>query len=457
MFSAAMLIAVLASSQLSPMVAALWIGALLLNPLPTIGGHRWSNLVALRIRLSIQQRLLLQALTTGVLYQSVASWLYLAGSDSLSLLIGLVTCGVLCSGALGFSRMPQVGLVWLGALGAANIATLLFSRREHDAIVALALLGYLIVLSKDMLVSSRGFVRRCEAEFEAERQSHMVSLVLREFEGSSHDWFWETDTSGQLTHASLRLSDALGTDAGELMGRGFVSVLAADAVLDSEQREALQALADRLAGHTPFRDLVVPLRAGADRVWWSLSARPLADATGAVQGWRGIGTDVSALRRHEQELQRLVHTDSLTGQTSRHGFQQHLQACLAADPEKHPFALLMIDLDGFKGINDAHGHAVGDALLQAVARRLTAMRAPNTLLARLGGDEFALILPSDNDPARAVAAATATGQGMLAALRQPFQIGMLRVEARASLGLAWAPEHGRDDVALLRAADMALY
>ena len=451
MAAAAGLIVIAAGPLITPSIAGLWLGALLLNP--AIHTSRWRRRPSVKARMNVVPRRLLQALLTGFLYQGVASWLYLTGPDPLRLLIGLITCGVLCSGALGFARNPQIGLVWLGSLGLTNVVTLWLSDRDTDRLVALAMIAYTLVLSKDMLVTSREFVRRCEAEFEAERQSHMVSLLLSEFEGSSQDWFWETDARGCITHASPRMSEVLGTPASALPGQSLVAVLAAKAPQDAEGHAARQLLAGHFGRSKPFRDLVVPLQAGAERQWWSLGGRPLLNPAGVVQGWRGLGTDTTAMRRHEHELQRLANTDGLTGQTSRRGFQDHLRACFSAGSEQRSVALLMIDLDGFKDINDAHGHAVGDALLQAVARRMADIATPDMVLARLGGDEFAVILPGDSEPGHA----ESVGWQMLMALRAPFQLEALQVDVRASLGLAHAPAHGDSDVELLRSADMALY
>lgn len=451
MVAAAGMIVFAAGPVMSPAMAALWLGALLLNMVLNVGQWRW--LLAAKARMDVVPRRLLQALLTGFLYQGVASWLYLVGPHPLRLLIGLITCGVLCSGTLGFARHPQIGLVWLGSLGLANVAALWISGRDNDRILVLAMVAYVLVLSKDMLVTSREFVRRCEAEFEAERQSHMVSLLLSEFEGSSQDWFWETDAQGCITHASTRMSEVLDTPARTLLGQPLVAVLAAEAPKDADGQVALQALAGHFGKTRPFRDLVIPLQTGAQRQWWSLGGRPLLNADGVVQGWRGLGTDITAMRDHERELQRLADTDGLTGQTSRRGFQEQLRACFAEGSGARPVALLMIDLDGFKDINDAHGHAVGDALLQAVARRMADVATPDLVLARLGGDEFAVILPGDRTPDRA----ESVGRQMLVALRQPFQLGPLRIDVRASLGLAHAPTHADSDVELLRSADMALY
>lgn len=152
MVAAAGLIVIAAGPLISPSIAGLWLGALLLNP--AILNSRWRRRPSAKARMNVFPRRLLQALLTGFLYQGVASWLYLIGPDPLRLLIGLITCGVLCSGALGFARNPQVGLVWLGSLGLANIVVLGISGRDNDRLLVLAMVAYVLVLSKDMLLTS---------------------------------------------------------------------------------------------------------------------------------------------------------------------------------------------------------------------------------------------------------------------------------------------------------------
>ncbi|TXM97887.1 EAL domain-containing protein [Methylobacterium sp. WL64] len=160
--------------------------------------------------------------------------------------------------------------------------------------------------------------------------------------------------------------------------------------------------------------------------------------------------DISERRRREAGLLRLAHQDALTGLTNRRRFETLLNDLYRRG---QPAAVLLVDLDGFKAINDSLGHAVGDALLQALAVRIPAVLPRRAVMARLGGDEFVVLLPGTGDPLAARACATA----VLAALADPVVVETHVLRAGASIGFALAPEHGRDGEELLASADFALY
>ncbi|MEH3148076.1 MAG: EAL domain-containing protein [Methylobacterium frigidaeris] len=169
---------------------------------------------------------------------------------------------------------------------------------------------------------------------------------------------------------------------------------------------------------------------------------------GPMLTWSVITEQVAA----EARIQQLAHYDTLTGLANRTTFREHLAAALARSGAQ--LALLMIDLDGFKLVNDTHGHLVGDALLKRVAERLQAECAvPGVMVARLGGDEFAIVLPG-HDAGRA----SGLAETLLRALVAPYQLDPeRRLHVGASIGIAVAPLHGGDSESLLSRADMALY
>jgi diguanylate cyclase (GGDEF)-like protein len=154
------------------------------------------------------------------------------------------------------------------------------------------------------------------------------------------------------------------------------------------------------------------------------------------------------------ESRRLAHTDELTGLPNRRAFQERLEAAIAgARDADEPMALLVIDLDGFKELNDTLGHHAGDEILRSVGVRLSdAVRRGDTL-ARLGGDEFAVVLEMPVDEGMAATAATRLRD----ALAEPFEIEDLRLRVDASIGIALFPDHALSPVDLLRRADIAMY
>jgi len=165
--------------------------------------------------------------------------------------------------------------------------------------------------------------------------------------------------------------------------------------------------------------------------------------------------DVTETRRLTERLQHLAAHDPLTGLANRAQLRARLHHALAAAQRSgHTMALLLVDLDDFKRINDVHGHPVGDAVLQAVAERLRAGVRTDDVVARLGGDEFAVLLPRVDGPADALRVADKV---LLALQCAPVTVGDLRLEVGGSVGVACGPQDGADIEALLRAADLALY
>ncbi|MBX4862788.1 EAL domain-containing protein [Rhizobium sophorae] len=161
-------------------------------------------------------------------------------------------------------------------------------------------------------------------------------------------------------------------------------------------------------------------------------------------------TDISDRRERESKLLRLARQDTLTGLSNRHRFSTLLAESLAAG---NAASIILLDLDGFKEVNDTHGHLVGDSLLQAIGVRLPYMLGRNAEIARIGGDEFAVLLPGINNPL----AAHAQAQAILEAFRKPFDVGGQVLELGTSIGIALAPAHGQDNEELIASADFALY
>ncbi|RQP24923.1 PAS domain S-box protein [Piscinibacter terrae] len=193
---------------------------------------------------------------------------------------------------------------------------------------------------------------------------------------------------------------------------------------------------------------------GARSGWRHLQIRftPLQLADGTVDGFIGIAEDVTGHREEEARLREMARVDPLTGALNRAGLEYAFEhRARRGDGELR--ALVYVDLDRFKGVNDEHGHAVGDQLLVEFCRRVREVMRPGDALARLGGDEFAVILDALRDEA---SARTVAGK-ILAVALAPFDIGPLQVRVGASLGIAlWRGQCG-DLAALMARADGMLY
>jgi len=167
----------------------------------------------------------------------------------------------------------------------------------------------------------------------------------------------------------------------------------------------------------------------------------------------GVARDITERKRHIADLEYQAMHDSLTGLPNRMLLLDRLQQGIrTARREKKTLALLVMDLDRFKEINDTLGHHIGDLLLQEVARRMQDVLRGSDTVARLGGDEFAVLLPTAD-----VEQATQICEKLLSEINQAFSLDGHRLQIGASIGVGMYPDHGDDDIALMRRADVAMY
>jgi diguanylate cyclase (GGDEF)-like protein/PAS domain S-box-containing protein len=188
-----------------------------------------------------------------------------------------------------------------------------------------------------------------------------------------------------------------------------------------------------------------------ERIWISESAWLVRDAAGRPGYLAGTVVEITERMRYLEKVRLAAETDALTGLANRARFNAEVESRIAARPEAG-LAVLIIDCDRFKEINDVYGHARGDAVLRVCARRLTALVPQGGMLARLGGDEFAMLLPDSNVNSPITIADSISG---LIAL--PIEIDGASHLIGASTGIALFPQHGNSARDLLKNADLALY
>jgi diguanylate cyclase (GGDEF)-like protein len=188
--------------------------------------------------------------------------------------------------------------------------------------------------------------------------------------------------------------------------------------------------------------------------WTSTTKLPIRDQSGKVLGLLGITREINELKRAELDLQHLATHDLLTSLPNRYLLLDRLeQTILRAKRNKALFAVLYIDLDGFKVINDRYGHDAGDKALKQIAHRINDNVRSSDTVARMGGDEFAVILDTINKQEDAMLVAQKIGEK----IGVDFAVNSFRVRVTASIGISVYPEHGLSAAALLKAADHAMY
>jgi diguanylate cyclase (GGDEF)-like protein/PAS domain S-box-containing protein len=264
----------------------------------------------------------------------------------------------------------------------------------------------------------------------------------------SGEFVWETDAAWRFTYLSGRVEGVLGYTPAELLGRR-----PQDFMPLGEERAVRAWLAQHAPDGRPFRDMVHRSITKSGRViWQSVSGVPVRDADGRLIGYRGTSADVTPRKQAEERIEYLATRDALTGLPNRLLLADRgSQAILQAARTRSQLALLCIDLDRFKLVNDSFGHQAADGLLRAVAERLEPLAGGDTL-ARTGGDEYVAIKNIRNGEE-----AASHAQRILDALARPFTVDGRPVNVGASIGISIYPNDGRDLHELLKCADAAMY
>lgn len=275
-------------------------------------------------------------------------------------------------------------------------------------------------------------------------------LILKNHEESGQGWFWATNSEGELTYLTAAMTQKLQSDAETLIGARFADLFAYGEDTAGNRRTLSFVLSKR----SKFSKLAVVINHGSGECWWELSGCAQFDKAGEFCGFRGSGVDVTEQRRSSEQASQLAMYDPLTGLTNRRRMGQVLETTLQAfGKQNRSCAIMLIDLDRFKQVNDTLGHPAGDALLKQVAERLLKILGDKEKVCRLGGDEFQIILPDEED--RGAIGDLATH--IIGALSQPYSVDGSRCVIGASVGIAVSPYDGKTSEELIRNADLALY
>jgi len=290
-----------------------------------------------------------------------------------------------------------------------------------------------------------GIVRDITARKQAEQSQRWLASIVE----STDDAVIGKDLTGLILSWNRGAEQIYGYSAAEMIGRP-VSLLVP---LERTEELANLMLAIRRGEHVRHQETERICKDGS-RVPVALTLSPVLDSTGAIVGASAIERDISARKQAEQRIHYLAQHDVLTGLPNRMLCHDRIgQALSHAHRNRSKVAVLFLDLDGFKHINDSLGHQVGDQLLQQAAQRLQQCLREGDSVARLGGDEFVLTLPAIGDSANAMPIA----DKILQALREPFGVGQHQLHVTGSIGISLYPADGADTATLMRAADSAMY
>jgi diguanylate cyclase (GGDEF)-like protein len=271
---------------------------------------------------------------------------------------------------------------------------------------------------------------------------------FRDLSEMTSDWFWEQDLNFRFKDMSHGLLET-DFDPKSTLGktRRELPILGLTEGEWQKHEEALHA-------HQPFKNFVYQFESGpSDLRWFSISGKPVFE-NGVFTGYRGSGSDITSSKVAEQQIAFLAYHDSLTGLPNRLLLQHRVSKAIAhADRSRTQLALLFLDLDNFKQINDSLGHAAGDLLLKEIASRLGECVRDTDTISRQGGDEFVIVLSNlpEHD------GTTPVLTKILERLQDPFVVDGNELSTSVSIGIAAYPKDGEDFETLSKKSDMAMY
>lgn len=402
----------------------------------------------------VEDRAVIHAALLALLWALPPVFLYNEASTEQQVFLSAITAGLICSGGFALYTLPRASLTFVWLLTGAAMIALLRSGFESSGFLLTLLLVYATILSTSILHTAAVFTHQVIADMTSEHQKQVISLLLNDFEQSTADVLWETNDELNLNRISAKLAELFGLPSTILHNQSLLLLIRqSQAQLPDEYVEEAsyqsEQLNDHFASGRAFRDIEVPVWVNRRIQWWSVTATPSRDG-----GWRGVIADVTESHRAKEQIWRLAHEDAVTGLANRRWFQTELQSTIGRSQQNsQQYALLSLDLDRFKSVNDTFGHDVGDQLLKIVSERLRSNTRIQDLVARTGGDEFAVILRQLESHQQALDIA----ERLVETLEQPCRIGNITVQVGASIGVAFIPEDGNRQEAILKHADLALY
>jgi diguanylate cyclase (GGDEF)-like protein len=361
------------------------------------------------------------------------------------MVMGIVMAGMMFAGAFLFSRIPEAAFSFIIPVGVGVVVSMQFQQEAAYQFISVMTIVYMSVLMFAVRWTHVQFVEQHLSEAAVHEQSELIGLLLRDFEESTSDWLWQTNADGRLEDIPLVVDT--NRDTGNFMSKGEALT---NLFVPGDSRRVLETALSRNQG---FRDVVLQVqKTTADDCWVSLTGKPIFEGAD-FRGFRGVAADITESKQIEDRIAHMAHYDGLTGLPNRVTMQEHLEKMLRRPAAAHMVrALLWLDLDNFKWVNDTLGHPAGDELLRQVTARINEILENADLVARLGGDEFAIIVERPAGGALEAFINKITGH-----LRMPYNIWGSTAYCSASFGVRVFDAFTTDSNQILKHADLALY
>ena len=376
------------------------------------------------------------------LWLSLPIYFFHSLDSSAQVIVASITAG-LGIASLGLVVVLPCVVAWMATFTAGLCAALLIGRNSVPFEHVVSVLFTLGVAIFGVLAVSRWAFTQLKTNADIGSQSESSSLLLQEYEQRGVGWLWQVDSENRVTYISSRMVALLGRPASQLLGHSLPSLLGGHAELGA-----------KLLEKQPFANLDMELETGHGQRWISIAGDPIIDTAGRFEGFRGVGSDVTEIRQTQERLTNLANMDVLSGLPNRGRVRQLLgEALREATVSNSSCAILFLDLDGFKPVNDTFGHPKGDAVLRAVAKRLVDEVSSAGHVGRMGGDEFAVVIPDAQSRTKVEQMA----QRIIDSIKQPYDVDGTSICIGVSIGCAFGPIDGATVDDLILKADLALY
>ena len=340
----------------------------------------------------------------------------------------------------------------LGKTGSVRELEFQFRMRSGETILGSISADIIEIGGEKCILSSITDVTERRRIEDALRESEEKFRNLAE---NSSDAIWRMDTNFRFTYISPADERMRGFRQDEVVGTTIWGLLKPEGVehvrrMYKERREAERNGIP--SGAVRFE--LEQKRKDGSWLWTEVNVVPHRDRNGTIVGYHGVARDISERKRAAERIEHMARHDTLTDLPNRALFSDRLDVALSLSKRNGTrLALMFVDLDKFKPVNDTFGHAVGDVLLREAARRMRGCIRASDTVGRIGGDEFVVLLPVVETPNDAIVVA----EKLRAALVHPFEIDGRRIGISCSIGIAIAPDDGRDEIELAKNADMAMY
>lgn len=265
----------------------------------------------------------------------------------------------------------------------------------------------------------------------------------------SSDWIWEINKEGIYTYVGSRIKDFLGYEANEIIGKSPFELMKKD-----EVPKVKKVFFEYVSQQLSFKDLRnTNIHKNGSEITLQTSGTPIFDKYGDFIGYRGMDKDITKQVEYEEQIHQLAYYDFLTNLPNRKNFQEEVENFIQySHLNDKKFAVLFLDLDNFKWVNDSLGHSFGDKVLVEVATRINNIIPKNSIFARLGGDEFILLTPYLE-----LEEVSNLSVNIIDTVREQIFIDNMELNVGWSIGISLFPENGIKYETLLKNSDMAMY